>query len=406
MLTICKECGLQVSDKAIACPHCGFPMKPEVIEKQFKYKSNKRKRLPNGFGQISEIKNRDLRKPFRAMICVGKTETGRPICKPLKPISYFSTYNEAYAALVEYNQSPYDLSKKMTVQELFDLWSVEYLKTLKSQSQVCATKRAWRYCRSVYDMRAIDIRVRHIKGCMEKGTLSDDSNITPDARTKNVIKTIFNLMYDYALEYELVEKNYSRSFTLSEDLVREICSTKNGHIPFTDEEIQILWNNVENITGIDMVLIQCYSGWRPRELCSIKLSDVDLESWTFVGGMKTSAGTNRMVPIHSKIRKLVKYRFEQSSNFGIEYLFSDNGKPFRYDMYQKLFTNIKTELNLNSKHRPHDGRKHFVTTAKKYQVDEYAIKYIVGHKINDLTEKTYTQRDFEWLRTEMEKIKE
>lgn len=63
------------------------------------------------------------------------------------------------------------------------------------------------------------------------------------------------------------------------------------------------------------------------------------------------------------------------------------------------------ELNLNPEHRPHDGRKHFVTMAKKYGVDEYAIKYMVGHKISDITEKVYTQREFEWLKDEIEKIK-
>ena len=63
---------------------------------------------------------------------------------------------------------------------------------------------------------------------------------------------------------------------------------------------------------------------------------------------------------------------------------------------------IRDELNLNPEHRPHDGRKHFVTMAKKYGVDEYAIKYMVGHKISDITEKVYTQREFEWLKDEIE----
>lgn len=79
MLITCLECGLQVSDKAIVCPHCGYPMKPEIVTKANRVSTNKRKRLPNGFGQISEIKKRNLRKPFRAMVTVGKTPTGRPI---------------------------------------------------------------------------------------------------------------------------------------------------------------------------------------------------------------------------------------------------------------------------------------------------------------------------------------
>ena len=66
---------------------------------------------------------------------------------------------------------------------------------------------------------------------------------------------------------------------------------------------------------------------------------------------------------------------------------------------------IRDELKLNPEHRPHDGRKHFVTAAKKAGVDEYAIKYMVGHKFSDITEKVYTQREFEWLKTEIEKIR-
>lgn len=43
--------------------------------------------------------------------------------------------------------------------------------------------------------------------------------------------------------------------------------------------------------------------------------------------------------------------------------------------------------------------------AKKYNVDEYAIKYIVGHSISDITEKVYTERKSDWLKSEIEKIK-
>ena len=76
-----------------------------------------------------------------------------------------------------------------------------------------------------------------------------------------------------------------------------------------------------------------------------------------------------------------------------------------YNRYSKIFNRIRDELKLNPDHRPHDGRKHFVTKCKDAKVDEYAIKYMVGHKISDITEKVYTAREFEWLRTEIEKIK-
>ena len=410
MLTQCPECELPVSDKANACPHCGYPLKPSEKQKRPR-KSNKRRRLPNGFGQISEIKNRNLRNPFRAMVTVGKTPEGKPICKPLKPESYFATYNDAYAALVEYNKNPYDLEPSITMQELYDKWLPEYEKTVKSTKSVTS---AWAYCSGVYKMRVMDIRARHVKGCMEEGVaIIRGKEQHPSATMKNQIKSLFNMMLDYALEYELVDRNYSRTFNLTEETVKEIQSVKKEHIAFTDEEMDLLWANISNKQGIDILLIQCYSGWRPQELGLLELKDVDLENWTFRGGMKTDAGEDRVVPIHSRIQDLVLRKYQEAEALGSSYLLNwtdsnnRNKKNIKltYARYQKAFERIRDDLKLNPNHRPHDGRTHFVTMAKRYGVDEYAIKYMVGHKISDITEKVYTRREFAWLREEIEKIK-
>ena len=410
MLTQCPECELPVSDKATACPHCGYPLKPSEKQKRPR-KSNKRRRLPNGFGQISEIKNRNLRDPFRAMVTVGKTPDGKPICKPLKPESYFATYNDAYAALVEYNKNPYDLEPSITMQELYDKWLPEYEKTVKSTKSATS---AWAYCSGVYKMRVMDIRARHVKGCMEEGVaVIRGKEQHPTATMKNQIKSLFNMLLDYALEYELVDRNYSRTFNLTEETVKEIQSVKKEHIAFTDEEMDLLWANASSKQGVDILLIQCYSGWRPQELGLLELKDVDLENWTFQGGMKTDAGENRVVPIHSRIQDLVLRKYQEAEALGSPYLLNwadpnnRNRKNLKltYARYQKAFERIRDELKLNPNHRPHDGRTHFVTMAKRYGVDEYAIKYMVGHKISDITEKVYTRREFAWLREEIEKIK-
>lgn len=400
MLINCPECKLQVSDKAINCPHCGFPMIDTSYTKI--KKKNKRKRLPNGFGQISEIKNSALRKRFRVMITTGKTSTGRPIVRMLKPVAYFSTYNEAYAALVEYNRHPYDLDDDLTLQQLYDKWSPNYFEGLKSKSSVRTITSAWSHCSQIYDMRVKDIRSRHIKGCM-------DDVESPNIKSR--IKSMFNIMLDYAVEHEIVDKNYARTFNISSQILDDKEASKRAHIPFTDEEINILWDNVDKKQYVDVLLIQCYSGWRPQELGLIKLENVDLENNLFQGGMKTKAGMDRIVPIHPKIRHLVERKYKEALELGSEYLINctdtnthKSSYVMTYDKYQKRFVKIKNELGLNSEHRAHDGRVHFVTLAKKYKVDEYAIKYIIGHAIQDLTERVYTQRDIDWLQSEMLKI--
>ncbi len=404
MLLTCPECELQVSDKAITCPHCGYPMQENI--KPRKPRSNKRRRLPNGFGQISEIKGRNLRKPFRAMVTSGVREDGKPICRPLKPESYFETYNEAYAALIEYNRNPCTLDANITVEELHDRWFERYSKNTRNSN----LKGAWNYCSAIAKMRVIDLRARHIKCCIDEGTAEiRGQRRSPTANTKYSIKLMFNMMLDYAVEYEIVDKNYARTFTLDKEVTKEQKKIHAEHIPYTDEEISILWEHVDDTPYVDMLLIQCYSGWRPQELCLLETKNINLENGSFIGGMKTENGKNRIVPIHSKIRHLVERQYYKAKECNSKYLFMHCKKPspdmvLSYNQYAYVFRLLCDRLNLNKSHRPHDGRVHFVTKAKKYKMDEYAIKYIVGHAISDITEKTYTMRELSWLSEEIEKI--
>ena len=161
-----------------------------------------------------------------------------------------------------------------------------------------------------------------------------------------------------------------------------------------------------------MLLIQCYSGWRPQELGLIELENVKLDEKIMIGGMKTDAGTNRVVPIHSKIFPLVEARYNEAVTIGSPFLincvdsYTRRGNlKMTYEKYRQRFIKIINRLNLNPEHRAHDPRKQFVTMAKDAGVDEYAIKYIVGHTIDDITEKVYTQRTNQWLKDEIEKIK-
>jgi len=401
MLLKCPECELQVSDKAISCPHCGYPLK-ESLNKRARYKPTRHKRLPNGFGQISELKGMNLRKPFRAMVTIGKTDEGKPISKLLRPEAYFETYNDAYTALIEYNKNPYDIGKDLTLEELHNRWSEAYFKDTNPDSSRYL-KGAWNYCNSLKNIKVSEIRARHIK------QLIDNNTTTPVVR-KN-IKTLFKKILDYAVEYEITDKNYAKDVLLPKTDVKEMETNRKSHIPYTDAEIGILWENINNYPLAEVILFQCYSGWRPGELENLKTKNIDLKEGLMIGGMKTEAGKDRIVPIHSKIRPIVEKWYKEAINEGREYLIkvpSAKGQTIdnlTYNRYMVNLVPLLKQLNLNPDHHPHDGRVHFVTMAKKYQLDEYAIKYIVGHRINDITESVYTKRETTWLKAEMEKIK-
>ena len=402
MLTQCPECKLQISDKAITCPHCGYPLKPDVIRTRPYTKSNKRKRLPNGFGQISQIKGKNLRNPYRAMVTIGKDpDTGKPISRLLQPNAYFATYNDAYAALLEYNRKPGSQPIKneensITVAELFEEWSKWYYPVL-SKSAIENHTTAWNASKMLYSIPVNKLKAKNIRNCIDS---------VRAVTTKHRIKTLFTLMLDYAVEHEYCDNNVAKLIKLDPVVSKELNTVKTPHIAFTEDELNIMWNRMPDVRFVDYMLIQCYMGLRPRELLGILVENVDLENWTIKCGMKTDAGKNRIIPIHSAIRDLVKMKYKVANKLESPYLFNNiMSKGMSYTTYNKYFTEAIAEMGLNPEHRPHDPRKNFITLAKKYNVDEYAIKRIVGHAIDDITEKVYTERGIDWLKEEMEKIK-
>ena len=342
----------------------------------------KRMRLPNGFGQITKLNNRRLRNPYRAMVTVGKTPTGRPICKLLKPQAYFKTYNEAYAALLEYNRNPYDLTVTTTFKEVYEKWLPGYEKN-KSISAIKAIHREYDLCESVWYLDLREIKASHIKSCMDK---------TDSPKYKKGIRFLFQEVLSMGMECGAVEYNVARDYNPKIDKSGK--KTVSEHTVFTDEELTQLWNDKSDPIS-RAILIQCYTGFRPKELCKILKSDVHFEQSYIIGGMKTQAGKDRLVPIVEKIKEIVGEAMQNESDHLIA---TEYNKPLYYENYyvemKKRFPN----------HKPHDPRKTFVTMAKKAGVNDFAIKRIVGHSIEDITESVYTERDITWLIEEANKI--
>lgn len=371
----------------------------------------KHMRLPNGFGQITELKSQHLRNPFRVMVTVGKTDAGKPICKLLQPNAYFKSYNDAYTALMEYHRNPYETTGDVIAEELFREWLEVKKKEGIGEPNLKDLERSWKYCSTIYKMRITDVRTQHIRECVENGEAEiKGKKQKATAVTQRKVKTLLNQLFDYALSYDLVNKNYARNYQIPKNIIRDAETTDAPHISYTDEEMRQLWSNIDEPEA-QMILIQCYSGWRPQEIMKLKISDVDLESQTITGGMKTAAGKDRVVPIHPAVRDMVKQNYDKAVKYNCEHLFNRvdlrSGKmvPYTYHRFEEALKYLVDSRHLDTRHRLHDGRKQFVTMCKKYDVNEYAIKRFVGHSIQDITERVYTDRDLDWYKSEMAKIK-
>lgn len=69
-------------------------------------------------------------------------------------------------------------------------------------------------------------------------------------------------------------------------------------IPFTGADLGTIWEHRNDNETAEMLIIMCYSGMRISEY---KITKVDLDSMQFIGGLKSKAGKNCVVPVRSAI---------------------------------------------------------------------------------------------------------
>lgn len=372
-------------------------------------------RRANGTGSIFKVKDKNRRNKWRVRITRGwevDVNTGKAK-QIIQTLGYYPTRADAEAALVAYNDCPYDIKEKdITFKDLYEMWSEGYFKELEGVSSERTIISAFKYCHSLYNMRMRDIRVYHLEECMNTAyvisTRGKDKGEKryASAETKARMKSMFNLMFDYAYARDIVDRNYARAYKIDKKLNKQRKANKGKIVIFSEEEIKTLWDSVGKIKFADMIVIGIYSGWRPQELAILKIKDIDLEEGVMFGGMKTDAGKNRCVPIHPAIRELVVNRYNEAVELGSEYLFNDidgqQGTYMTYDKYRGRFKKVMERLGMT--HHPHETRHTFITRAKRADVDEYILKRIVGHSIPDITENVYTQREIKELINGMNKI--
>lgn len=134
-------------------------------------------------------------------------------------------------------------------------------------------------------------------------------------------------------------------------------------------------------------------------MLNMKVSDIDLENQTMTGGVKTDAGKNRIVPIHSKILNIVQSRIKLSKS---GYLFEENGKKFEIKRYRKYWTSTMKTLNMD--HTPHECRHTFRSWLDSAGANKVCIDRIMGHKSSGTGERVYTHKNIEELKMNIELI--
>lgn len=373
MLITCPECQHNVSDKAVACPNCGYPINttPMPVKATIRH-ARKFRRLPNGYGSIKHLSG-NRRNPYAAYPPTKEWSGTSPKSRPA--IGYFKTYNEAYQALTEYNKDGIDIEqKKTTFEQVYNVFLKEYERKDRAKGTLQEYKGAYKLCAELYDRPFAELRKPDFQAIFDK--YNDIYSNSALIR----FKKLFNQMYKTAIENDIVDKNYSQNVIVGGK------ESKKG-VPFTEDEIKLFWENKDR-HYIQYTLIMIYTGYRIGEL-----KVAELKNDRFVGGLKTKNGIGRTVPIHHAIADIVK-----NMNWK---------KRFDYQMYYKELAKLGLEYADNGeRHTPHDCRHTFSWLADKYGIDSVSKHLIMGHSLGkDVEINTYGHRTFEQLKEEIEKIK-
>lgn len=329
---------------------------------------------PNGYGSVYKLSGK-RRKPFGARVTVGWSKDNKQL---YKNIGYYESRQLAMIALADYNKNPYSLESNITFKELFDKWSDEKFNKI-SKSNANGYTMAFKMSESMHDIKFAEIKKAHMQSVID-GTDKGHG-------TKRKIKVLYNQLYKFALENDIVTKDYSKFVELgenTEESTREV---------FSKDEIQLLWDNVGRMDFIDSVLIMIYTGLRPGELVLIKNEDINLNERYMRGGIKTKAGKNRVIPINKKIHKFIEDRFNQGNEFLVVNYKNEQMRYFNF--YEEKWKKIMEQLNMN--HKPHDCRHTFASLMDSAGANKLCIKRIMGHSSTDITDKVYTHKDINEL---------
>lgn len=395
-LITCIECSHIVSDKAASCPNCGCPVnfslnaaavpEPAALDTEPKKrrpaKRRKYKKLPNGFGSIKKLSGNRSR-PFAAYPPTKEFNlNGSPVTQPA--IGYYEDWHKAFDALREYSANPYDLAhENITFSELFDLYfKAKYIDNKKkkfSKASIYSTQAAFKNCPALHNRKFKDLRKYDLQNVVDSCMLKHAS--------LELIVNLFKQMYKFAKENDITDKDYAEFVKIN------IPDDDESGEPFTQEELNMLWNNKNNDT-VQFILVMIYSGFRIKAFETIEINQ---KEQYFKGGVKTQAGKNRIVPIHNSI---LPYALTfQSFNF--------NANTFREKSFYPTLQLLGIDETISGKkHTPHDCRHTFSWLCDKYKVDDLSKHLLMGHSLGgDVEKSVYGHRTIEELRTEINKIK-
>lgn len=348
-------------------------------------------KLPNGFGSVVYLGG-NRRKPYGARVTTGWNDDGTQI---RQYVGYGETYNDGYQILCKFHNTPFNIQYKDTTVGgvYFLLEPIMYEQIgqpgMSDSNYKNLTSAYKNYLNDLGKKKIIEVQKNEIQKIINNSGLKHTG--------RGYIKNIWERLVTYANE-DLGLKIDTDVYNLK--LGEKEKSDKHKVIDYS--KIPLIENlaNKGNETAM-LIMIYLFTGWRPSELLKIENPNVFLEEDYMLGGIKTEAGKNRPMPIHSKIKPYVEYFYNPNNKYLITSKIT--GKKITYDNYQNMFDNLMVELGLD--YVPGDTRKTFATRCSELEIPDVIIKRLMGHSLSkDVTNNIYIEMKIERLKNMIERI--
>ena len=357
---LCKRCKKEIPDESKFCNHCGA--------KQLRERSAKKR--GNSQGTVYKDKNGT----WIADYTIGWDDVDGVLRRKRRKKRGFATKNEALAYLPNLKQDLPQQDMNVKFKDLYKKWMDRHEEKV-TKSTINCYKSAYKYFSSLYYVEIAKIRTEHMQKCIEE--------CPHGKRTKENMKALGTSLWDYAMQLDIVDRNYAKYLYIHKEEQTE-------KIAFSKEQLDTMWANVDRVPNIKYVLLLCYTGMRLSEMLGAMTENYDSEEGYFITGVKTDAGKDRTITISPKIRPFF-------SEFGQgKHLFTElSAKKFRTTIYYPALQSVGLDtLDENGDHiyTPHCCRHTFATLMKNVDAPATDKQKLIGHAKFEMTAH-YTHTD-------------
>ena len=345
----CIKCKAVIEDDSIYCRFCG---KKQVAERKYKKRSN-------NSGCVYKQTDKNRANPWIAR-------------KNNVYIGAFKTRAEAQKALERITDVDVTDKYNLTFKDVYERWKADHSREI-AEKTMKDYDWAFSICEPLHDRK-----IRSILRSDYQAIIIEQEQKGRSKGTCHKVKVVMGMIGRLAFEEGITQTNNADGLTTVAKQLKE-------RETFLDADIKAIRASKLEAADIALVLLSC--GCRPGELFKVPIADC-YEDY-FIGGSKTEAGKNRVIPIGndgiSAYQKIRKKALESGAD---KFIDGYTGSHVYANYAKREWKLLMDEIGRDGI-TPYVCRHTFITNAIRGGMDLPVLEAVVGHMDRETT-RLYT----------------